>query len=106
MNSYPSPPTDGAFLTTERGRDTDELEEVELVVELDDDEPAASAVTEAEADEQDEDQITEETGTEADGSSGKRAEEIRLNREQTLADLRELQDLTIERASGRRADLE
>ena len=63
-----------SLVNVERGKDVDELDDVELVVELDEDEDE------------------------------KPKEDIRLNREQTLQDLRELQELTIDRASGRTSD--
>ena len=87
-------------MTDERGKNTEELEEVELVVDLGEAE-AEAAREAARRSSQEEDE------TDAEGS-GERStaeqEEIRLNREQTLQDLRELQDLTVERASGRTSD--
>ena len=74
-----------------RGRNTDELEQVELVVDLADGRSGPQP-EQSQKKEENEASVAEEERPRSD---------VRLSREQTLQDLRELQDLSIERAEGR-----
>ena len=73
-----------------RGKNTDELEQVELVVDLA--EGRSGSQPEKSQKKQENEAPAEEERPRSD---------VRLSREQTLQDLRELQDLSIERAEGR-----
>ena len=71
-----------------RGRDTDELEQVELVVDL------------GEGRSESPPENSPKDDNEVEPAEERPRRDIRLSREQTLQDLRELQDLSIERAEG------